>query len=144
MKNIMIALISFISIISFVGCAQKQMYYFGDYSKTLYCVSKDNNAEARTNHQQQLEEIISESKTNNLPVPPGIYAELGYINLRYGKSKEAIKLFQMETALYPESKPFMDRLINKAEVKQQPVVNDTSESISSKTSAAEKQGGAKN
>lgn len=144
MKNILIALISFISIILFVGCAEKQMYFFGDYSKTLYGLSKDNNAEASSNHKQQLEEIISESETSNLPVPPGIYAELGYINLRYGNSKEAIKLFQIETALYPESKPFMDRLINKAEANQQPVESDTSESIRSKNSAAEKEGGAKN
>ena len=83
----------FISIISFVGCAQKQMYYFGDYSKTLYCVSKDNNAEARTNHQQQLEEIISESKTNNFSGPPRYLCGAGVYQSKIRKKQRSHKTF---------------------------------------------------
>ena len=98
----------------FAGCAPQKMYYFGNYSKTLYSFEKNQNDESLLKHKQELETIITESETRNLPVPPGIYAELGYINLKSNNSKEAIKLFQAESQLYPESKHLMDRLIQSA------------------------------
>ena len=54
----------------------------------------------------------------NLAVPPGIYAELGYIYLKENKSKEAVTLFETESQLYPESKHLMDRLIQSAKAKE--------------------------
>lgn len=102
------------------GCAPKRMYYFGNYSKTLYSCEKNQNDESLVNHKQELETIITESELKNLPVPPGIYAELGYINLKSNNSKEAIRLFQAESQLYPESKHLMDRLTQSATSKNDP------------------------
>jgi len=99
------------------GCAPKKIYYFGNYSSTLYSFEKNQTDELLLKHQQELETIITKSETKNLPVPPGIYAELGYINLKSNNSKEAIRLFQAESQLYPESKHLMDRLIESAESK---------------------------
>lgn len=99
------------------GCTPQKMYYFGDYSKTLYSLEKNQDEESLLKHKQGLETIITESETRNLPVPPGIYAELGYINLKSNNSKEAIGLFQAESQLYPESRHLMDRLIQSAESK---------------------------
>jgi hypothetical protein len=96
------------------GCATKKMYYFGNYSNTLYSFEKNQNDESLLKHRQELETLITESESRNLPVPPGIYAELGYINLKSNNSKEAIRLFQAESQLYPESKHLMDRLIQSA------------------------------
>ncbi len=101
------------------GCVPKQTYYMGDYSETLYILEKDKNEEALLRHRQELETIISESGTRDLPVPPGIYAELGYLRLKENKAKEAIQLFQMESQLYPESKPFMERLIQNAKAREE-------------------------
>ena len=44
-------------------------------------------------------------------MPPGIYAEYGYLLLQQGKSNEAIDLFKREETHWPESKIFMDRMI---------------------------------
>ncbi len=104
--------------ICFAGCAPQRMYYFGNYSQTLYSLEKNQTEEALINHKQELEKIISESEARNLPVPPGIYAELGYINLKTNNSQEAIMLFQTESQLYPESKHLMDRLIQSAKAKE--------------------------
>jgi len=90
------------------------MYYFGNYSKTLYSFEKNQNEESLLKHKQELETIITESESRNLSVPPGIYAELGYINFKSNNFKKAIKLFQTESQLYPESKHLMDRLIQSA------------------------------
>ena len=102
------------------GCAPQKMYYFGNYSNTLYSFEKNQNDESLLKHKQELETVITESESRNLPVPPGIYAELGYINLKSNNSKEAIGLFQAESQLYPESRHLMDRLIQSAASKNDP------------------------
>lgn len=108
---------AFLCILFTANCAPKQMYCFGDYSKTLYHLEKNQNEESLLKHKQVLETIISQSGERNLAIPPGIYAELGYINLKTNNSKEAISLFQAESKLYPESKHLMDRLIQSAEAR---------------------------
>ena len=102
------------------GCAPQKMYYFGNYSNTLYSFEKNQNDESLLKHKQEVETVITESESRNLPVPPGIYAELGYINLKSNNSKEAIRLFQAESQLYPESRHLMDRLIQSATSKNDP------------------------
>lgn len=110
-------LIPFVAFILLTGCAtQKQRYYFGDYSHTLYKSVKNQNDESLLKHKQELEKIVSESEKRNLVVPPGIYAELGYLYLKANNTNEAVRLFQKESEVYPESKYFMDRLINKATI----------------------------
>lgn len=101
------------------GCASEKMYNFGNYSQTLYAFEKNQNEETLLKHKQELEKIIDRSKKKNLPVPPGIYAELGYIYLKTNKkSQEAIKFFQAEAQLYPESKQLMERLMLRANSKE--------------------------
>ncbi|WP_020589403.1 DUF4810 domain-containing protein [Desulfobacter curvatus] len=101
--------------LAFIGCAEKRMYYFGDYSQTLYSFEKNQNEESLVAHQQVLEKIITKSGKQNTPVPPGIYAELGFIYIKKNKPKEAIPLFQAEARQYPESSLLMERLVQMAE-----------------------------
>ena len=117
-RLIVFVLFLFLAGVFISGCGSRKMYYFGDYSKTLYAYEKNQNEESLVKHKQELERIISESEAKNMPVPPGIYAELGYINLRANKSKEAVRLFQNESRIYPESKHLMDRLIQSAQEKE--------------------------
>ncbi len=112
-KVLLLLLCLIIPIIS--GCTTNKMYYFGDYSETLYAYEKNQNDESLTNHLQELDRVIQESKEENLRVPPGIYAEFGYLKLKMNKSKEAVEYFNAESQLYPEAKHLMDRLINKVE-----------------------------
>lgn len=93
------------------------MYYFGNYSESLYQYEKNQTQASLLNHTTELQRIIKKSKRLDLPVPPGIYAELGYIKLKANKKEEAIFFFSAEAALYPESKLFMDRLIFLAQKK---------------------------
>lgn len=133
MKRELFLVIGFLASIFFSGCAPQKMYYFGNYSQTLYSFEKNQNEETLLSHKQELEKIISESEVKSLPVPPGIYAELGYINLKANKSQESIKLFQAEEQLYPESKYFMDRLIQSAKVKTTTESEASGVSVSKKT-----------
>lgn len=91
------------------------MYYWGDYSNSLYNEKKNPGAESIAKHKAALEKIIEESKKRNLRIPPGVCCELGYVYAAQNNTKKAIELFQMEEQTYPESKIFMDRLIMQAE-----------------------------
>ena len=99
------------------GCAAPRMYYWGDYSNSLYACCKDQTEENLIKHKIILENIIEESHKRELRVPPGVYAELGYIHFRQNKNAEAIKFFDLEEKTYPESKVFMQRLTQAAKAK---------------------------
>lgn len=117
--------------ISLSGCASQRMYYWGDYSNTLYQSKKHPAENSLLSHQQAIETIIVESGKNNLRVPPGVYAELGYIYFRQNKKDLAIQNFHMEKALYPESALLMNRLENAARIadKPKPVIDSSTKTV---------------
>jgi hypothetical protein len=79
-------------------------------------MKKDSDESSQNQHIKELENIIQESQHKNMKVPPGIYAELGYWYLKNNHKKEAIKMFNEESNLYPESRHLMNRLIQKANI----------------------------
>ncbi len=107
--------IAFLLAVFSIGCAPKQMYYWGDYSDTLYAYKKDSNDETLLKHMEELEKIVEESNKHDTRVPPGVYGELGYLYLKSNRVKEAIEYFNLEKQLYAESTILMDRLISKSE-----------------------------
>ena len=93
------------------GCAtQEPLYYWGNYSQTLYKYKKLSNEENLEAHKACLVNIIEESHKRNKKTPPGVCCEYGYILLKEGKVQEALYYFEMEEKNYPESKVFIDRL----------------------------------
>ena len=95
------------------GCAPKPQYTWGDYGPSLYKLySGDNDLNATA---LRLQAIIEKGEANG-KVPPGIYAEYGYLLLSVGKSGEAITYFQKEKQIYPESTVLMDRMISTAKI----------------------------
>ena len=94
------------------GCATvtDAGYYWGNYSQTLYQYTKFPSDETLARHVTELEEIISKSNEKGLKVPPGIHAELGYIQARQGNNTAAMAHYESEMKLYPESQVFLERL----------------------------------
>ena len=116
-KGICISFLLF-ALFSLMGCATtEKMYYWGDYSTTLYAARKEANDESLLKHKNTLENIIAESGKRNLRVPPGVYGELGYIYFRQNNNDTAVKYFEMEARTYPESRVFMERLTQAAKAK---------------------------
>ncbi len=94
------------------GCARPNaMYCMDNYSSTLYACRKNPAQEQQDKHVKAMQDIVAKSEQRNLRVPPGIFAELGYINLKAGQMAEAKKYFEAENRLYPESKVFTTRLL---------------------------------
>lgn len=109
MRKIYFAL--FCTILFISACAtQEPMYYWGNYSQSLYKYKKTPNEENLKAHKLTLVKIIQESNKLNKRVPPGICCEYGYLLLKEGKTQEAENYFRLEEDMYPESKVFINRL----------------------------------
>jgi hypothetical protein len=99
------------------GCSgKKPMYEYSNYSESYYQLKQTGDAESTAKWKTSLEDSIEKSNALAIRVPPGIYANLGYLYLKVSDTQKAISFFKMEKALYPESGVFMDNLIKKAEL----------------------------
>jgi len=118
LKSLHLAII-IVFIFFIVACAErpKPLYNYENYAQTYYEDKKNHSPESALELQKAIE--LSIANTNNSQsgrVPPGMYANLGYIYLKMGKSQEAIMSFKKEKETYPESIRFMDRMIKKVEL----------------------------
>ncbi|MDP1675412.1 MAG: DUF4810 domain-containing protein [Bacteroidota bacterium] len=99
-----------IIVLQFIGCAPETQFYWGNYSKTLYAYKKSPDDKTLAVHKNSLNDIITVSTKKHATVPPGVYAELGYILLKENKEKESFECFDKEIKLYPESIEFIGKL----------------------------------
>ncbi|MCK5160943.1 MAG: DUF4810 domain-containing protein [Candidatus Aureabacteria bacterium] len=95
----------------FSGCAS-QMYAWKNYESSLYKYYKDPTQKEK--FIKNLEKIIKKSERKG-KVPPGIYAEYGYMLYESQRYPDAIVYFQKEKNLWPESQCFMNKMIENAE-----------------------------
>ncbi|MEX2117267.1 MAG: DUF4810 domain-containing protein [Bacteroidota bacterium] len=106
-----IVLSTMVSILLFAGCVPPQTpFFWGEYSSTLYNYKKAPDDKTFAEHKRSLIVIITESPKKRLPVPPGVYAEYGYMLIVEGNEKEGLENMDKELALYPESRIFVETL----------------------------------
>ena len=103
-------LIALVITVLFIGCKPESLFFWGNYSKTLYSYKKDPNDKTLAEHKKSLNEIISQSTLKRKRIPPGVYAELGYILLKEGKEQEGMECMNKEITLFPESQIFIEKL----------------------------------
>jgi hypothetical protein len=98
------------------ACAAPQKKYeWGGYEQSLYEYYK---APASLNALvASIDATIINAEKANRPVPPGLYAEHGFLLLQQGRHQEAAGLFTKEKARWPESTALMNRMIKLAETK---------------------------
>ena len=97
----------------FFSCTtQKPLYYWGGYQDTFYKNMKKADENAYINHIATLEWIMSNADELGMKVPPGIYAEYGYLKLMEGETDIAKKYYELEMETYPESANLMQLLMN--------------------------------
>ena len=99
--------------IALPGCVTNtQKYNWGSYDPSLYSYYRDPTKLGELS--ASLKAVIDAASSKRAAVPPGIYAEYGYLQLQQGKTQEAVQLFTQEETHWPESKVFMDRMIKVA------------------------------
>jgi hypothetical protein len=95
------------AIIFLTGCVPQTLYYWNNYSQTLYNYKKNPSDEALTKHMKSLETIIKKSEMLNRAVPPGVYCEYGYYLVQSGNITAGQEYFNLEVQKYPESAKFV-------------------------------------
>ena len=92
----------------------KPMYYWGDYNKAVYDYQKEQTESSKKDLMKTFEKIISKSskKGTRKKVPPGIYADYGFLLLQDGQLKKGMRMLEKEKKLYPESEKMVNYLMS--------------------------------
>ena len=107
----------FISAVLFVSCttSQKPLYSWGNYADANYNYLKKNDEKATSKLVEMYEKIIKKQNGSRKVVPPGVYADYGFILIQTNRKEEGKIMLLNEIALYPESKIFVDRILKMIE-----------------------------
>lgn len=95
-------------LLSLVGCVAHSRYTWSSYDTKMYKHYK--NPAEREAFVQSLKEILDDAEPEG-KVPPGIYAEYGFVMYEQGNIQQAILYYQKEANKWPESRAFMNKLI---------------------------------
>lgn len=96
------------------ACAVTQPKYdWGGYEDALHGYYKD--ATKQPQLAAELATTIASSEASGKPVPPGLYAEHGYLLMQSGRKQEAAALFRKEKQRWPESSALMDVMLRSVE-----------------------------
>ena len=99
------------------ACASQGLYYWGDYETALYDrYVKEQPALA----EQHLRETMLDAEQKGRKVPPGLYADYGFLLYRRGDMAGAVQFFEKEKQTFPESAVLMSKLIERIRRKQEP------------------------
>jgi hypothetical protein len=108
-----LALVLLLGVFFTTGCStQRNIYHWGDYQPQVYEYLKGQGVSSK----EQIivmEKIIQQAKSKNKPLPPGFYAHLGLLELSEGNGDSARTSFEMERELFPESKDYMNFLLDR-------------------------------
>lgn len=98
------------------GCAtqNKGLYQWGSYESQIYAMYAEGGKSSPLEQIAALEQDLEKARAANRPLPPGFQAHLGYLYFQTGKLDQAIAAFETEKQLFPESRPYMNRLISQA------------------------------
>jgi hypothetical protein len=95
-------------IILLIGCGAQSRYTWSNYDSKMYRHYK--NPAEKEEFVQALKEILDNAEPEG-NVPPGIYAEYGFVMYEQGNNQQAIVYYQKEANKWPESRAFMNKLI---------------------------------
>ena len=113
MKKILFAV--FVIITTSSCSAPKDLYSWYNYEDATYTYSKKRTDELQAKVLKQYEKIVSKQKGIRKTVPPGLYAEYGYLLYSTGKQEEGLNCLKKEIELYPESEVYISRIIKQLE-----------------------------
>ena len=93
----------------------KTLYSWYDYEDATYQYSKKSTEELQVKVLEQYKKITEKQKGVRGVVPPGMYAEYGYLLYKTGEKDEGLAFLKKEVELYPESDTYISRIIKQLE-----------------------------
>jgi hypothetical protein len=96
------------------------MYAWEDFPEQQYAQLAHEGTSSIEDQTRALEAQAEKARAGNAALPPGFRAHLGYLYLKAGNPGRARELFQAEKVAFPESSPYMDRLLAKLDAPPPP------------------------
>lgn len=113
MKKLMIAAVA---ALVFCSCTTTNtLYSWYDYEDATYQYNKSHTDELKAKVLEQYKKLTEGQKGTRGVVPPGLYAEYGYMLYKNGKKDEGLSFLKQEIKLYPESEKYISRIIKQLE-----------------------------
>lgn len=106
-------------IVASAPLAAETLYSWHGYQEKSYKYLKKNDASSYKNLVKCYESIISSQTLGRRTVPPGIYADYGWILIKNGEIEKGKAMLQKEMELYPESSTFITRILKRFENEEQ-------------------------
>lgn len=101
------------------GCqTARPLYYWGNYENLTYLSYAKPDKATLQMQLEKLAEDVNKSAATKSGAHPGLHAQLGYVYFQLGREADAAREFETEKTLFPESTPFMDRMIGKTKGEQ--------------------------
>lgn len=101
---------------SIMACSTTdKLYTWKNYDLTSYNYLKNADENSIQELKETYEKIIKEQKGTRKMPPPGIYADYGFLLIQEGEVDKGSELLRKEIELYPESKIFITRILEKIE-----------------------------
>ncbi|MES2727097.1 MAG: DUF4810 domain-containing protein [Bacteroidota bacterium] len=106
-------LLATIAIIALASCqtANKPLYNWSRYESASYSYLKTKNDKTTKALLEDYKRIVTKQTGSRKVVPPGVYADYGFLLIQTGKTTEGRAFLEKEIALYPEAKSFIDRIL---------------------------------
>lgn len=116
MKKILFSIAIVVATLSLISCnTTRELYSWYNYEDVTYQYSKKSTDELQVKVLEQYKKVTDKQKGVRGVVPPGLYAEYGFLLCKTGKKEEGIEFLKKEISLYPESETYISRIIKQLE-----------------------------
>ena len=99
------------------GCAapqNRELYYWGEYEQLIQDSYLEPGSIDTVSWIEKLNTDIQQAAANGRRIPPGLYAQLGYLYASEGNVSLSNEAFGKEMELYPESKIWIEGMLKRA------------------------------
>lgn len=104
-----------LSIILSTGCASSSnLYYWGEYEELVYNMYNKPGSATPEVQIDKLTRDIQKADSRGRPVPPGVFAHLGFMYAAVGNQSDAIASFNEEKERFPESHVLINGMMSRA------------------------------
>ncbi len=95
------------------GCQSSALYEWGPYEDSVHALCTDFVESDPVEELAGLDLHVSRLAEEDRVPPPGVHAQLGYLEYLAGNADAAVRHFEAEKTLYPESTVFIDGLLRR-------------------------------
>ena len=114
MKKLLIASVVVLAMGS-CATAPKTLYAWHDYADKTYEYRKNPTDELKDKVLEEYRLMIEKQNGTRGVVPPGMFAEYGYMLYMMGNQEKGLNYLRQEVELYPESDKYISRIIKQLE-----------------------------